>query len=96
MPHQKTAIITAGGSGMGADAARRLAADGFKVAILSSSGKGEALAKELGGLGVTGSNRSNEDLQAGSTSSSTAAATARAPASSSLPTRTGTPASTST
>jgi NAD(P)-dependent dehydrogenase (short-subunit alcohol dehydrogenase family) len=48
---------------MGAEAARRLAADGFQVAILSSSGKGEALARELGGLGVTGSNQSNEDLQ---------------------------------
>jgi NAD(P)-dependent dehydrogenase (short-subunit alcohol dehydrogenase family) len=59
---EKVAIITAGGSGMGADAARRLAADGFKVAILSSSGKGEALAKELGGIGVTGSNQSNDDL----------------------------------
>lgn len=47
---------------MGAAAARRLAADGFKVAILSSSGKGEALAAELGGLGVTGSNQSPEDL----------------------------------
>jgi NAD(P)-dependent dehydrogenase (short-subunit alcohol dehydrogenase family) len=60
---EKVAIITAGGSGMGADAARRLAADGFKVAILSSSGKGEALAKELGGIGVTGSNQSNDDLK---------------------------------
>ncbi|HSS64399.1 MAG TPA: SDR family NAD(P)-dependent oxidoreductase, partial [Gammaproteobacteria bacterium] len=60
---EKVAIITAGGSGMGAGAARRLAADGFNVAILSSSGKGEALAKELGGIGVTGSNQSNEDLE---------------------------------
>lgn len=59
----KVAIITAGGSGMGAGAARRLAQDGFKVAILSSSGKGEALAAELGGLGVTGSNQSNDDLE---------------------------------
>jgi NAD(P)-dependent dehydrogenase (short-subunit alcohol dehydrogenase family) len=63
MSEDRVAIITAGGSGMGADAARRLAADGFKVAILSSSGKGEALAKELGGVGVTGSNRSNDDLR---------------------------------
>lgn len=62
MTAEKVAIITAGGSGMGAAAARRLAADGFKVAILSSSGKGEALAGELGGVGVTGSNQSNEDL----------------------------------
>ena len=62
MINEKVAIVTAGGSGMGAAAARRLANDGFRVAILSSSGKGEALAKELGGIGVTGSNQSNEDL----------------------------------
>lgn len=60
---QKVALITAGGSGMGAEAARWLAADGFMVAILSSSGKGEALANELGGFGVTGSNQSNDDLK---------------------------------
>ena len=58
----KVALVTAGGSGMGAAAARRLAADGFQVGILSSSGKGAALAEELGGLGVTGSNQSVEDL----------------------------------
>ena len=63
MSDKKVAIITAGGSGMGADSARRLAADGFNVAILSSSGKGEALAAELGGIGVTGSNQSNDDLK---------------------------------
>ena len=62
MADRKVALITAGGSGMGAAAARRLADDGFRVAILSSSGKGEALAAELGGVGVTGSNRSNDDL----------------------------------
>jgi NAD(P)-dependent dehydrogenase (short-subunit alcohol dehydrogenase family) len=61
-PPQPVALITAGGSGMGAHAARTLARDGYAVAILSSSGKGEALAAELGGLGVTGSNQSNEDL----------------------------------
>jgi len=63
MSGQKVAIITAGGSGMGADSARKLAQDGFHVAILSSSGKGETLAKELGGIGVTGSNQSNDDLK---------------------------------
>lgn len=61
MAAEKVALVTAGGSGMGAGAARRLAADGFRVAILSSSGKGEALAAELGGLG--GSNTSNDDLK---------------------------------
>jgi NAD(P)-dependent dehydrogenase (short-subunit alcohol dehydrogenase family) len=63
MNADKVAIVTAGGSGMGAAAARRLAADGYRVAILSSSGKGEALAHELGGIGVTGSNQSNDDLK---------------------------------
>jgi NAD(P)-dependent dehydrogenase (short-subunit alcohol dehydrogenase family) len=63
MSADKVAIITAGGSGMGAAAARKLAEDGYRVAILSSSGKGEALAKELGGIGVTGSNQSNENLK---------------------------------
>ncbi|OJF94947.1 SDR family oxidoreductase [Pararhizobium antarcticum] len=62
MSKEKVAIVTAGGSGMGAAAARRLAADGFKLAILSSSGKGEALAEELGGIGVTGSNQSADDI----------------------------------
>ncbi len=63
MTVEKVALISAGGSGMGAAAARKLAQDGYRVAILSSSGKGEALAKELGGVGLTGSNQSNEDLQ---------------------------------
>ena len=60
---EKVAVVTAGGSGMGAAAARKLAQEGFRVAILSSSGKGEALAKEMGGIGVTGSNQSNSDLE---------------------------------
>jgi len=59
----RVALVTAGGSGMGAAAARGLRAAGFEVAVLSSSGKGEALAQELGGVGITGSNRSEADLQ---------------------------------
>ena len=59
----KVALVTAGGSGMGAAAARKLAETGHAVAVLSSSGKGEALAEELGGLGVTGSNQSEDDLK---------------------------------
>jgi len=47
---------------MGAACARKLAQDGYRVAILSSSGKGEQLAQELGGIGVTGSNQSVDDL----------------------------------
>jgi NAD(P)-dependent dehydrogenase (short-subunit alcohol dehydrogenase family) len=63
MSAEKVAVVTAGGSGMGAAVAKRFAADGYKVAILSSSGKGEALAAELDGIGVTGSNQSNDDLR---------------------------------
>ena len=63
MSEEKVALITAGGSGMGAAAARKLAKDGYRIAVLSSSGKGEALATELGGVGVTGSNQSHDDLK---------------------------------
>ena len=60
---QKVAMIVGGGSGMGAAAVRKLSADGFEVAVMSSSGKGEALAKELGGFGFTGSNLEPDDLK---------------------------------
>lgn len=55
MANERVAILTAAGSGMGAACAQELAKQGYRVAILSSSGKGEALARELGGLGMTGS-----------------------------------------
>lgn len=54
----KVAPIAAGGICMEAGAARRLVTDGFKIGVLSSLGKAEALGKEPGGIGVTGSNRS--------------------------------------
>ena len=63
MAENSVALIIAGGSGMGAGAARRLAADGYHIGVLSSSGKGEALAIEHGGIGVTGSNQSIDDLK---------------------------------
>lgn len=63
MANERVAVVIAGGSGMGAAAARRLSADGYRVGILSSSGKGEALAAELGGVGVTGSNQESADIQ---------------------------------
>lgn len=59
----KVAMLTAAGSGIGAAAAEHLASEGYKIAILSSSGKGEALALRLGGIGLTGSNQSSADLQ---------------------------------
>lgn len=64
MPDTKVALITAAGSGMGAAIARKLAAEGYAVAINSSSGKGEALAQELGGISVTGSNLEPDVLKA--------------------------------
>ena len=63
MSDQKVALITAGGSGMGAAIARNLADAEYRVAILSSSGKGMSLAEELGGIGLTGSNQNVEHMQ---------------------------------
>jgi hypothetical protein len=59
---EKVAIVTAAGSGMGAACARELASRGYAVALMSPSGKAEDLAKELGGLGVTGSVTEEADL----------------------------------
>lgn len=63
MKQDKVAVVTAAGSGMGAAIARELAARGYKLGILSSSGRGEALAAELGGVGITGSNLEADDLK---------------------------------
>lgn len=60
---ERVAVIVGAGSGMGEASARRLAKDGFKIAILSFSGKGGTLAKELNGIGLSGSNRDSDDLQ---------------------------------
>lgn len=59
----KIALVTAAGSGMGAAIVRKLAGRGYNVAVLSSSGRGEALAEDLGGVGVTGSNLNPADLE---------------------------------
>jgi NAD(P)-dependent dehydrogenase (short-subunit alcohol dehydrogenase family) len=63
MTDKPVALIVGGGSGIGADSARKLAEIGYDVAVMSSSGKGEALGKELGGLGFTGSNLEPADLK---------------------------------
>jgi hypothetical protein len=60
----KVAIVTAAGSGMGAACAWELAGRGYAVALMSASGKAEALAKELGGLGLSGSVTEEVDLEA--------------------------------
>ena len=50
---KKIAVLIAAGSGMGADAAKVLFNDGYKIAIMSSSGKGKELARKLKGIGYT-------------------------------------------
>ena len=64
MLEERVALVVAAGSGIGAAVARELAAQKYRVGILSSSGRGEALAEELGGVGVTGSNLDPEALAA--------------------------------
>tara|TARA_B100001250_G_scaffold371046_1_gene355604 strand:+ start:276 stop:974 length:699 start_codon:yes stop_codon:yes gene_type:complete len=59
---KKIAAFIASGTGMGADAAKHLSKKGYEIAIMSSSGKGEVLAKSLNGVGYTGSNLSNKDI----------------------------------
>lgn len=63
MSDTPVALVVGGGSGIGADAARKLADDGYRVGVMSSSGKGEALGFELGGFGFTGSNLVTLDLE---------------------------------
>ncbi len=60
---KQVALVVGGGSGIGADAARLLSERGFDIGVMSSSGKGEALGKSLGGLGYTGSNLEPADLK---------------------------------
>ena len=60
---KKVAAFIASGTGMGADAAKYLASKEYEIAIMSSSGKGEELAKKLNGFGFTGSNLVNNDIK---------------------------------
>lgn len=55
MTDKKTVIVTAAGKGMGAAIARELAANDYRVALMSNSGGAVAVAEELGGIGMTGS-----------------------------------------
>ena len=59
------AIVTGGGSGLGAETARQLAAKGAKVALLDVNMEGaEAVAKEIGGLAIECDVTSDEGVAA--------------------------------
>lgn len=60
---KKVAALIASGTGMGADAAKHLHSKGYNISIMSSSGKGQKLANDLGGLGYTGSNLLSKDIK---------------------------------
>jgi NAD(P)-dependent dehydrogenase (short-subunit alcohol dehydrogenase family) len=64
MTERKVAIVTAAGRGMGAAIARELVANEYRVALMSNGGGALALAKELGGIGLTGSVTEPSDLEA--------------------------------
>ncbi len=63
MDGRKVAIVTAGGRGMGAAIARALAARDHALVLMSPGGSAEALAAELGAVGVNGSVTRPEDLE---------------------------------
>ena len=62
-PGEKVAVVTAAGGGMGAACARELAQRGYRVALMSPSGKAGELAEELGGFGLAGSVTEVGDLE---------------------------------
>ncbi len=62
-PTGRVALVTAASRGVGAACARRLAADGHRVALLARSPEVEELAAELGGIAVRGDVTEAADLQ---------------------------------
>jgi len=60
----KVAIVVGAGRGIAAAALKELATHGYRVAAMSPSGNAEKVAQQYGGVGLSGSNRSVEDLSA--------------------------------
>ena len=64
MAERKVAIVTAGGRGIGGAVARALAARDYALVLMSPGGSAQALAEELGGIGVNGTVVEPKDLEA--------------------------------
>ena len=64
MSHRPAAVVTAAGRGMGAAIARKLAAAGWDLALMSNGGGAEKLAAKIGAVAYTGSVTEPDDLQA--------------------------------
>ncbi len=64
MSGRPAAVVTAAGKGMGAGIARKLAAAGYDLALMSNGGGAVELARELGAVAHTGSVTRAADLQA--------------------------------
>ncbi|HJO15423.1 MAG TPA: SDR family oxidoreductase [Phycisphaerales bacterium] len=62
MSDQPVAIVTAASKGIGAACVRRLAADGYRVALMSRSDAGAALAEEISGVWVQGDLTVDDDI----------------------------------
>ena len=62
MSDAPVAIVTAASKGIGAACARRLAGDGFRVAVMSRSEAGQAIADEIGGIAIQGDMTNPDDI----------------------------------
>ena len=63
MNDRPVAIVTAAGRNIGAAIARELAERGYRLALMSPSGRSVELAEELGGFGINGSLTAPGDIE---------------------------------
>lgn len=63
MGEPKVAVVTGGGSGIGAECARRLSTAGYEVVLMSKSDNAIEIADELDATGVVGSVTNPDDIE---------------------------------